>query len=52
MSFKLVQNAYGKAAVRLTQVTRRPDRHDRRELDVQVRLDGDFVAAYTAGDNR
>ena len=32
--------------------TRRPDRHELHEWIVDVRLGGDFAAAYTAGDNR
>jgi urate oxidase len=38
--------------VRLTRVTRRPDRHDFQEWIVDMRLGGDFAAAYTVGDNR
>jgi urate oxidase len=48
----LSQNAYGKSRVRLTKVQRHPDRHDLFEWSVDVRLIGDFAAAYTAGDNR
>jgi urate oxidase len=33
-------------------VTRLPDRHEIRELTVDVRLEGDFDASYTIGDNR
>ena len=48
----LVHNAYGKSRVRLTKVQRHPDRHDLFEWSIDVRLTGDFAAAYTAGDNR
>ena len=48
----LVHNAYGKSRVRLTKVQRQPDRHDLFEWSIDVRLTGDFAAAYTAGDNR
>src|SRR5436309_3166525 len=35
----LTHNAYGKSRVRLTKVVRRGDRHDVRELDVDIRLE-------------
>ncbi len=47
----LTSHAYGKSRVRLTRVTRLPGRHEVRELTVDVRLEGDFVASYTLGDN-
>jgi urate oxidase len=47
----LTSHAYGKSRVRLTRVTRRPGRHEVRELTVDVRLEGDFAASYTLGDN-
>jgi urate oxidase len=52
MATVLVHNAYGKSRVRLTKVQRHPNRHDLFEWSVDVRLTGDFSAAYTAGDNR
>lgn len=52
MPAKLTHNAYGKSLVRLTRVTRRPDRHDLKELSVDIQLEGDFAAAYLDGDNR
>jgi urate oxidase len=48
----LVQNSYGKSRVRLTKVARHPDRHDLKELCVDVHLEGDFSASYLQGDNR
>jgi urate oxidase len=51
MSAQLSANAYGKSRVRLTRVTRHPDRHDLKELTIAVRLEGDFAISYTAGDN-
>ena len=51
MAFHLTHNAYGKAKVRLTKVVRNGDRHEIFEFDVAVELEGDFAAAYTAGDN-
>jgi urate oxidase len=52
MPVVLTQHAYGKSHVRLTKVTRHADRHDLTEWSIDVRLGGDFAAAYTAGDNR
>jgi urate oxidase len=52
MAVVLAAHSYGKSNVRLTKVTRRADRHDLIEWTVDVRLDGDFADAYTAGDNR
>ena len=51
MTTVLGPNSYGKSRVRLVKVTRRPDRHDLRDLTVDVALEGDFAAAHTAGDN-
>ena len=47
----LIQNTYGKGRVRVMRV-HRGDRHEVRELTIQIMLDGDFAAAYTEGDNR
>lgn len=47
----LIHNTYGKGRVRVMRVNR-GDRHEVRELTIQTLLDGDFAAAYTAGDNR
>jgi urate oxidase len=48
---KLVHHNYGKARVRVMKVTRDGARHALKELDVSVRLEGDFDASYTNGDN-
>jgi len=48
----LIQNTYGKGRVRVMRVHRDGDHQEPRELSVQTLLDGDFAAAYTAGDNR
>jgi urate oxidase len=48
---QLVDNGYGKSAVRLLKVSRRGDRHDVQDLRINVRLDGEFEAAYVVGDN-
>jgi urate oxidase len=48
---KLTENSYGKSRVRLTKVTRLPDRHELTELAVDITLTGDFARSYTHGDN-
>lgn len=48
----LAAQSYGKSQVRLTKVTRHPDRHDLAELTVDIVLEGAFEASYLAGDNR
>ncbi len=52
MSFVLTQHSYGKTRIRLTKVTRRADKHEVRELTIEIQLEGDFAGSYTAGDNR
>lgn len=52
MPVVLTSNAYGKANVRVTRVTRLTDRHELAEWTVDVELEGDFAAAYLHGDNR
>jgi len=42
---------YGKSNVRLTRVVRHPDRHELKELSVDVLLSGDFKQTYLTGDN-
>ena len=51
MSIVLSEAAYGKCEVRLVKVSRRRTGHDLRDLTVDVRLEGDFDAAYVEGDN-
>ncbi len=48
----LIQNSYGKGRVRVMRVQRRGEHNEVRELSVRTLLDGQFAAAYTAGDNR
>lgn len=52
MPVTLIENNYGKQAVRLVTVRRRADRHDLKDVTVGIRFEGDFTAAYTEGDNR
>jgi urate oxidase len=51
MPIVLGQNNYGKSRVRLVQVTRHKDRHDVKELDAAIQLQGDLTTAHTLGDN-
>ena len=48
----LIANTYGKGRVRILRVHRGQERHEARELAVDVMLEGDFQAAFTEGDNR
>jgi len=52
MPVTLAENSYGKQAVRLVTVRRRPDRHELQDVTVAIRFEGDFAAAYTDGDNQ
>jgi urate oxidase len=52
MPVTLTENAYGKQAVRLVTVRRRPDRHELKDVAVAIRFEGDFAAAYVDGDNQ
>jgi urate oxidase len=51
MSAVLTHNAYGKAQIRLTKVSRHAGRHHLKELCVAIQLEGDFAASYVDGDN-
>jgi urate oxidase len=51
MPVTLTANSYGKSDVRLVTVRRGPDRHELRDVTLSIRLEGDFAAAYTEGDN-
>ncbi len=48
----ITSHSYGKSSVRLTKVTRHPDRHDLVEIAVDISLEGDFEESYLTGDNR
>ncbi len=49
--YELGANRYGKSRIRLVTVDRRTERHDLRDLTVDVSLEGDFTAAHVDGDN-
>ncbi|HEY9759227.1 MAG TPA: urate oxidase [Oculatellaceae cyanobacterium] len=47
----ILRHSYGKSKVRLTKVSRHADRHDLKELCVDISLEGDFAETYTTGEN-
>jgi len=51
MTVVLTQNAYGKSSVRLTKVSRYPDRHELVQWTLDIQLEGEFADAYLAGKN-
>jgi urate oxidase len=51
MGIKLGLNAYGKNAVNLSKIIRHKDKHEFRQISVNVSLEGDFETAHTHGDN-
>ena len=52
MTTSLAENGYGKRGIRLVKVERGAERHELRDLTVDIRFEGDFAAAHLAGDNR
>jgi urate oxidase len=48
---RLGANQYGKSEIRVVKVRRGPERHELRDLTVDVTLRGDFEAVHVAGDN-
>ncbi len=48
---KLVAQNYGKQRVRVMKVLRSAPRHEVKEVEFGVRLEGDFESSYTSGDN-
>jgi len=48
---KLISHHYGKARVRVLNVFRHGERHDLKEVEVSVMLEGDFESSYARGDN-
>ena len=47
----LAENTYGKSRVRLMKLARRADRHDLKEITLQILFRGDFASCYETGDN-
>ena len=52
MPITLSHNNYGKSRVRLMKLTRQPDRHDLKDLTVDIQFEGDLESSYTQGENR
>jgi urate oxidase len=52
MPVRFAENSYGEANVRLLRLARQQGRHDVKDLALTIRFEGDFQAAYAAGDNR
>lgn len=48
----LGKNNYGKSNVRVVKVVRGADRHEVRDLTVDIEVEGSFTVAHTEGDNR
>ncbi len=51
MAVTIAGNGYGKSGVRLVTVRRGAERHELKDVTLAIRLEGDFAAAYTEGDN-
>jgi urate oxidase len=51
MTIRLSENNYGKQRVRVLQRLSKDGRHDIKELNLGIRLEGDFETAHTLGDN-
>ena len=51
MVTRLDKNAYGKNAINLSKIIRHPDRHEIRQVSVNISLQGDFETVHTIGDN-
>ena len=47
----LRENQYGTSSVRLMKIFHHADRHDLKEVTANIRLEGDFEASYSFGDN-
>jgi urate oxidase len=52
VSLSLFRDRYGESGVRLVKVSRRGDRHEVKDLTVDVAVAGEFDATYITGDNR
>lgn len=48
---RLSRNSYGESSVRLVKVVRHGDRHDVRDLTVDIAIEGDFARVHISGDN-
>ena len=51
MPIHLADNAYGKNAINLSKIIRHANKHDIRQISVNISLQGDFEIVHTIGDN-
>jgi urate oxidase len=51
MSFDLVANNYGKSGIRLLRLDRSGQRHEIKDISVDIQFEGEFGAVHTQGDN-
>jgi urate oxidase len=51
MPIHLAANAYGKNAINLSKIIRHANKHDIRQISVNVSLQGEFEKVHTIGDN-
>lgn len=51
MKIELIQDSYGKSAVRLAKVMRHADYHEFKEVHVDIQMEGSFGPVYREGDN-
>jgi urate oxidase len=51
MSVRLGEHRYGEFDIRVLKLNRRGDRHELRDLTIDVSFEGDFEASHTDGDN-
>jgi urate oxidase len=51
MTVRLGEHRYGEFDIHILKLTRRGDRHELRDLTVDVSFEGDFAASHTDGDN-
>jgi urate oxidase len=47
----MTANSYGKSRVRLTKIIRQGDKHEIKELNVNIQVQGEFDRAFLSGDN-
>jgi urate oxidase len=52
MAIHLAENNYGKQRVRILRLSRKGNQHEVQELSIGIRLEGDFRAAHTQGNNQ
>ena len=52
MKINLIQDSYGKSAVRVAKITRGEYGHDFKEIHVNIQLEGDFETVYREGSNK